>query len=107
MMKCLLPGAEFGAGQRIALRVRLRSLQHRFAQRFLLWRQADRSTAISAIYARLWILDIIEVFVTVPAAAYFSTFRHIVVGVSVLANGRQFARWIVVANRLQGLLKES
>ena len=66
-------------GQRIALRVRLRSLQHRFAQRFLLWRQADRSTAISAVYARLWILDIIEVFVTVPAAAYFSTFRHIAI----------------------------
>ena len=45
----MLPGAEFGAGQRIALRVRLRSLQHRFAQRFLLWRQADSSAAISAI----------------------------------------------------------
>ena len=95
-----LTGTQLGTGQRVGMWIGLRAGRHRLNQGCLLGCERHAGTAIAAIHRRLGGLNVIEMFIAVPASANLSTFRHIVVLVGEFLDWRQFSRWEIISDGL-------
>ena len=99
-----LTGTQLGTGQRVGMWIGLRAGRHRL-----------NGVACSVVSVTLalpsppstagWGLNVIEMFIAVPASANLSAFRHIVVLVGEFLDWRQFSRREIITDGLQRLLK--